>query len=138
MLKKDWLQELTKYLEQRTDIVFAFLFGSQANGVATHRSDVDIAVYFSPTVRYPIEFEMDFVYENEHKIWTDIEDIIGTDVDMVVLNRVSATVAAAALRGQPLVIKNIGLYLDFMSAVTDEADSFMDYIITDYREKYAL
>jgi hypothetical protein len=25
-----------------------------------------------------------------------------------------------------------------MSAVTDEADSFMDYIITDYREKYAL
>jgi hypothetical protein len=138
MLKKDWLHRLTQYLAQRDDIVFAFLFGSQAHGIATHRSDVDIAVYFSPKVRYPIEFEMDCVYENEHTLWSDMEDIIGTDADMIVLNRVSATIAAAALRGQPLIIKNVGVYLDFMSAVTDEADSFMDYIITDYREKYAL
>lgn len=57
---------------------------------------------------------------------------------MVVLNRVPSTVAAAALRGIPLVIKDNSLHLDFLTAVTDEADSFMDYIIKDYREKYTI
>jgi len=57
---------------------------------------------------------------------------------MIVLNRVPATVAAAALRGKPLIIKDSGLYLDFMIAVTDDADSFMDYIISDFKERYVI
>jgi len=137
MLEDHLLHRLTQYLKQRTDIAFAFLFGSQANGAATIRSDVDIAVYFFPNQRHPIEFESDLTYEGESALWADVEDIVKKEVDMVVLNRVPATVAAAALRGQALIIKEQGLYLDFMSAVTDEADSFMDYIIRDYRERYA-
>ncbi len=138
MPEKELLNKLTLYLDKRSDIAFAFLFGSHANGSATDRSDVDIAVYFYPAVRHPVEFEADCVYEGEDIIWANIENIAGKDVDMIVLNRVPATVAAAALRGQPLVIKDTGMYLDFMAAVTDEADSFMDYIITDYRERHAV
>ena len=138
MLEKDLLNKLTLYFEERSDIAFAFLFGSHANETATNRSDVDIAVYFYPAIRHPVEFETDGTYEGENIIWADIETIVSKDVDMIVLNRVPATVAAAALRGQLLVIKDSGLYLDFMTAVTDEADSFMDYIISDYQERYAV
>ena len=138
MLEKDLLSKLTRYFEKREDVAFAFLFGSQANGKATNRSDVDIAVYFYPAVRHPVEFETDGAYEGEDIVWVDIETIVNKDVDMVVLNRVPATVAAACLRGQSLVIKDNGLYLDFMTAVTDEADSFMDYIITDYEARHAV
>jgi len=138
MLEKDLLNKLTLYFEKRSDIAFAFLFGSHANGTATNRSDVDIAIYFYPVVRRPVEFEADGAYDGENVIWADIETIVGKDVDMIVLNRVPATVAAACLRGQPLMIKDNGLYLDFMTAVTDEADSFMDYIITDYEARYAV
>ena len=99
---------------------------------------MDIAVYFFPNQKHPIEFESDLTYEGESALWADVEGIVKKEVDMVVLNRVPATVAAAALRGQALIIKEQGLYLDFMSAVTDEADSFMDYIIRDYRERYAV
>jgi predicted nucleotidyltransferase len=138
MLEKDLLNKLISYLEKRPDIAFAFLFGSHSKGLATRRSDVDIAVYFYPAVRHPIEFEAGVFYEGENIIWENIEIIVERDVDMIVLNRVASTVAAAALRGMPLVIKDNSLYLDYMTAVTDEADSFMDYIITDYRERHAV
>ena len=46
MLEKDLLNKLTLYFEERSDIAFAFLFGSHANETATNRSDVDIAIYF--------------------------------------------------------------------------------------------
>ncbi|TSA38392.1 MAG: nucleotidyltransferase domain-containing protein [Porphyromonadaceae bacterium] len=138
MLGKDLLNKLTLYFEERSDISFAFLFGSHANGSATNRSDVDIAIYFYPVVRHPVEFETEGTYEDENIIWANIETIVSKEVDMIVLNKVPATVAAACLRGQPLMIKDSGLYLDFMTAVTDEADSFMDYIISDYQERYAV
>lgn len=138
MFEKDLLNKLISYLERRPDIAFAFLFGSLANGSATKRSDVDIAVYFYPAVRRPIEFEAGVFYEGENIIWENIETIVERDVDMIVLNRVPATVAAAALRGIHLIIKDNNLHLDFLTAVTDEADSFMDYIITDYQERHAV
>lgn len=138
MFKKDLLNKLISYFEKRPDIAFAFLFGSHAKGIATKRSDIDIAVYFYPGTLHPIEFEADVFYEGENIIWENIETIAERDVDLIVLNRVPSTVAAAALRGIPLIIKDNGLYLDFMTAVTDEADSFIDYIITDYRERHAI
>ena len=66
MLEKDLLNKLI-YFEERSDIAFAFLFGSHANETATNRSDVDIAVYFYPVIRHPVEFETDGTYEGENK-----------------------------------------------------------------------
>ena len=43
---------------------------------------------------------------------------------MLVLNRVSATVAASAIRGIPLAINDWGLYLDFMLFITSLAEDF--------------
>jgi uncharacterized protein len=123
---------LQDYFAQREDIAFAFLFGSQAKGTVSSLSDVDVAVYFFPAIRHPIEFEEQKVYPGEEQIWNDLERMLGKEVDLVVLNRVPATVASSALRGIPLLIKDWGLYLDFLLAVTDESEKIMSSVIGDY------
>ncbi len=127
--------ELRKYFKDRKDVAFAFLFGSQATGSATIRSDVDIAVYFYPEKRKPIEVEEEVFYDGEDKIWSDLERLLNKEVELLVLNRVPATVAASAIKGIPLAINDWGLYLDFMLVVTDIAEDFREFIITDYMER---
>lgn len=129
------IKPIKKYFENRKDVAFAFLFGSQAQGRATKLSDVDIAVYFYPENRHPVEYEEEVFYQGENEIWSDLETLLRREVELLVLNRVAASVAASAVRGIPLVINDWGLYLDFMLIITDEADDFMDYIINDYKER---
>ena len=135
VLGNNLLDAMKDYFRRRSDVAFAFLFGSQEKGYATDRSDADIAVYFVPRNRAPIEFESDFRYEGEDGIWTDMERLLGREVDLVVLNRAPAAVAAAALRGAGLAINDSSLHIDFLLAVTDEADRFMDLVIGDFRER---
>lgn len=129
------IDALKNYFHKRNDIAFAFLYGSQAKGKGTKLSDVDIAVYFYPKNRHPIEFEEEIYYESEDKIWLDLEQLLKKEVELLVLNRVPATIAASAIRGIPLVINDWGLYLDFMEVVTEVAEDFMNFVIKDYMEK---
>jgi len=124
-----------KYFESRKDVAFAFLFGSQSRDNATIRSDVDIAVYFYPEKKRPLEVEAEVFYEGEDRIWADLERLLNKEVDLLVLNRVPATVGASAIKGTPLTINDWGLYLDFMLVVTDIAEDFREFIITDYMER---
>jgi predicted nucleotidyltransferase len=55
-METNLIEKLKKYFKQRKDIAFAFLYGSQAKGGADKLSDVDVAVYFYPLERHPIEF----------------------------------------------------------------------------------
>jgi len=111
------------------------LYGSQTRGTATKLSDVDVAVYFYPPRRHPIEFQEEIYYKGENEIWTDLERFLKREVELLILNRVPATIAASAIRGIPLAIHDWGLYLDFMQVVTDEAEGFMDFMIKDYVER---
>ncbi|MCL4537901.1 MAG: nucleotidyltransferase domain-containing protein [Nitrospirae bacterium] len=138
MISDEQINLLNHYFKNRSDIAFAFLFGSQARGTATKLSDVDIAVYFYPEKRHPVEYEEEKYYEAEDEIWADIEQIVKKEVELLVLNRVSSTVAASAIRGIPLAINDWGIYLDFMEVITAEADDFMDFVITDYKERISL
>ena len=130
--------KLKHYFENRADIGFAFLYGSQAHGYATKLSDVDIAVYFYPQERHPIEYESENEYETEDKIWSDLERFLKKEVELLVLNRAAAIVAASAIKGMPLAINNWGLYLDFMLVITNVAIDFSELIINDYKERQAL
>jgi predicted nucleotidyltransferase len=132
------IDALKHYLENRGDIAFAFLFGSQAKGTATKLSDVDIAVYFSPAKRHPIEYEEEVFYKGEDEVWGDLEKLLKREIEMLVLNRVSASVAASAIRGSPLAINDWGLYLDFMEVITSEAEDFMAFYINDYAERHKI
>lgn len=129
---------LNQYFENRNDIAFAFLYGSQAHGYATRLSDVDIAVYFYPRERRPIEYESENNYDGEDEIWGDLERFLKKEVELLVLNRAAATVAASAIRGIPLAMNDWGLYLDFMLVITDVAIDFTELIINDYKERQAL
>ncbi|MCP5103839.1 MAG: nucleotidyltransferase domain-containing protein [bacterium] len=126
MLKDNLIEaELKKYFADRADVAFSFLYGSYARGTVHNGSDVDIAVYFYPDAKkYPVEYEEDIYYDTEDEIWADLEQLLGKEVELLVLNRVSASVSATAIRGIPLVVNDWNLYLDFMDVVTREAEDF--------------
>jgi predicted nucleotidyltransferase len=138
MITNNEKDALKQYFENRNDIAFAFLYGSQAHGYATRLSDVDIAVYFYPRERRPIEYESENNYDGEDEIWGDLERFLKKEVELLALNRAAATVAASAIRGIPLAINDWGLYLDFMLVITDVAIDFTELIINDYKERQAL
>lgn len=129
---------LKRYFQSRKDIAFAFLFGSQAKGNATKLSDVDIAVYFYPKRRHPVEYEEEIFYDDEDKIWAGLERLLNKEVELLILNRVSASIAASAIRGIPLAINDWGLYLDFMDVVTREAEDFRELLFKDFLERMKL
>lgn len=135
MLTDSDIETLKDYFETRKDIAFAFLFGSQARGTATKISDVDIAVYFYPEKRHPIEYEEEVFYPTEDEIWAGVERTLKREIEMLILNRVSASVAASAIRGIPLAINDWGLYLDFMEVITREAEDFREMLFTDFLER---
>ena len=129
------IERLKEYFSGRKEVAFAFLYGSQAIGNATKLSDVDIAVYFYPQKKHPIEYEEEAFYPTEDEIWSDLERILKREVELLVLNRVSASVAASAIRGIPLVINDWSLYLDFMLIITGIAEDFAEFVIRDYQER---
>jgi predicted nucleotidyltransferase len=121
-LSDDTVQELKKYFISRPDICFAFLFGSYAYGKAGVPSDVDIAVYFYPKGKRIEWEEADYWNSSMLKLWVEIEDIVGIDVDLVILNLVNSLVASSAIRGRPFVIKNDDIFLRFSSIVDEEVE----------------
>jgi len=132
------IDALKHYFESRRDVAFAFLFGSEAKGTAISLSDIDIAVYFYPAKRHPIEYEEEVFYDGEGALWGDLEKLLKGEVELLVLNRVSATVAASAIRGKPLAVNHWGLYLDFMEVVTEVAEDYREMIFRDFLERMKL
>ena len=132
------LERLKAYLATRQEVAFSFLYGSHAKGTATRRSDVDVAVYFYPRERHPVEIEEEVFYPAESEIWGDLERLLGKEVELLVLNRVAATVAMSAVKGVPLLMRDWNLYLDFFENVTDIAEEFAGFIISQYEERAAI
>lgn len=134
----DIVKALKDYFEKREDIVMAFLFGSYAKGVFHKESDVDVAIYFRPKTGYLEWEEYNLKYEEEDTIWLDIESLLKRNVDLVILNRAHSTIAQSAISGIPIVIKDRGLYLDFMLRVTREAEDFRQTIEEYWKIKEAI
>lgn len=81
IVKKD-LEYLAELMEKRKDVILAYLFGSQAvsEKVQSQSSDIDIAVFFSPSpsLRELLRFR------------SDLTRLLKTDrVDLVSLNEAS-------------------------------------------------
>lgn len=129
------LRLLQPYFEKREDIIMAFLFGSWASNRGCKESDVDIAVYFKPKTGR-LEWEaFDIRYEGESAMWLDVEKILGKEVDLLILNRAASSIADSAISAVPIVIKDRGLYLDFMIRVTSEAIDFREFVEEYWRLK---
>ena len=130
------LRDLKQYFSERDDIAFAFLFGSAAQGKIRRDGDIDIAVYFWP--EKGLEWEnVGKRYAGENRIALDLERLLKKEVDLVVLNRAKAIVADGAIRrGKPIVVKDRGLFLEFLCLISDEAEQVRDRIETTYRGRY--
>ncbi|MGR3177052.1 MAG: type VII toxin-antitoxin system MntA family adenylyltransferase antitoxin [Candidatus Anammoxibacter sp.] len=120
-------EKLQIYFTERDDISLVFLFGSWANSWECADSDIDIAIYFKPEEKVMEWESSNFRSDAEHAIWLDVERIIGKEIDLLVLNRATPTIAEAALRGIPILIKDHNLYLDFLLRITFEAIDFRQW-----------
>ena len=75
---KDLIPKAVAYLQSRSDVRFAYLFGSLGRGKILPLSDIDIAVY--------LEGHKDF-HRKKIEILGALVDLLNTDeIDLVVLN----------------------------------------------------
>jgi hypothetical protein len=76
--------------------------------------------------------------KGEKKVLLVFHEFFLKEVELLVLNRAPATVAASAIRGVPLAINDWRLYPRFMGIITYVAEDFSEFIINDYKEKHGL
>ncbi|MFH1617115.1 MAG: nucleotidyltransferase domain-containing protein [Candidatus Margulisiibacteriota bacterium] len=119
---------LKQYFEKRKDIILAFLFGSQAKERARKESDFDIAIWPASGM------SMDEI----NKVWSELEDLLRSSVDLIILNTARPTIAWAALRGKPLLIRDKKLFIKAMLRISDEAEDMQDFAIDLFRLRQKL
>ncbi len=90
--------KLQAALDDRPEVLFAYLFGSAASGITHGRSDVDVAVYISAA-----SITGSDANKMLHDLWIGIYGelvrILGRDdVDLVILNRTSPLLAERVAR----------------------------------------
>lgn len=105
-------ERLRAYFARQGSVLHAFLFGSHAAGRAMAESDLDIGLILTDRA-------------DEQRLWGEVSEICGTDVDLVVLNDAPATLVSAVLKtGVMLAMRDRGMYLDLLLAATGEAEDF--------------
>jgi len=94
---KEKVQKAGHYLRARQDVVFAYLFGSVAQGRETHLSDIDIAVYLK---------DQEFA-DKRMEILGDLIDILKTDkLDLVILNTAPLSLKMKIVQTKKLLADN--------------------------------
>jgi len=127
-LSSEQIDMLKEYFGQDDRVLMAFLFGSCVKGRAGLDSDVDVAVYLKHHESALPEEEAQRFSKTAQDIWTNLERMIGREVDLVVLNDAAPTVVVSALQGLPITIKDRDLYLDFLLRSTAEAADFREWV----------
>jgi predicted nucleotidyltransferase len=107
------VKKLEKSLSTHSDIVLVFLFGSYVRGDMTSLSDMDIAIFFTGTI--------DFYRINDLR--EDISEMLGVEVDIVVLNNASPVIKMQVLKkGTLLINKDQQAYNEFFVNTVKEYD----------------
>lgn len=118
MDKQAITQKLQQYFALQEGVLLAFLFGSWDKNRTLSESDVDVAIW----LRDP------YTKEEMNRIWRDLESLLQIPVDLLLFNQASPTIAWAALRGTPLLIRDQGFYLEYMLETSREAEDFQDFL----------
>ena len=109
------LDKLRAELDKNKNVIFALIFGSFANGKINVKSDLDIAIYY----KNPPE-GMDKL-----KVINGLAEIVGRDVDLVVLNHASAFLRHQILKKCiRLLIKDQKQYQIFRVTTMDDYDEY--------------
>jgi hypothetical protein len=103
VLRDDELHQLRPLFEANSRILAAFVFGSQVDGYATPRSDVDLAILFDGSV--PLKEQL--------AIQSRATEILGKDVDPLSISNAPLLLRHRAIRGRllferdPLAVANL-------------------------------
>lgn len=127
---------LTPLLKQNEDVLFAYIFGSQAKGTAHPRSDVDVAVYCADIPPDP-EGGVRAV-ERQIALSLAIEQAVGKPTDVVVLNRASLDLRQNVLtHGELLFSKHPAILAKFKQTQLQQYQDFimLEPIFRRYRKK---
>lgn len=122
--KEDLIAKLAPAISAKPEIIFAYLFGSVAKGTASHKSDVDVAVFLDPSVELN---EEGFGYLSI--LTEELSALLGTRVDVVILNSAKIVLKHQVLKSGLLIYtksnearrtfheRTIREYLDFKPAL---------------------
>ena len=118
-MTEDMLTCLKKALAAREEVIWAYLFGSRARGLAGPGSDWDVAVWFA-------RMEAFARLTSRLDLQSHLADILGAPVDLVDLNEASPLLCHEVLRGRIVLVdkdpvaraiwelKATGEYLDWL------------------------
>jgi predicted nucleotidyltransferase len=136
MTSTEIIDKIKNYCLKRDDITMAFLIGSIARGTMREESDIDIAVYFSSD-RIEME-DSDNLHEGqEDEVHAELTRLLNLEIDLIVLNRAPAYICDEAVRkGMPIIIKDHGVYIDYLLRVSDEAEFYRNNIEDIYEMRY--
>jgi len=102
-------------LDKDPNVRFALIFGSHARGRARIGSDLDLAVYF---YRPPVGLD-------HLDLLSELSDLSGREVDLVVLNRASALLRHQVLKNRiPFCIKERSAYTRFREKAMADYDTY--------------
>lgn len=119
------INQLKSYFHSLEDISFVFLFGSWASGRTVKESDVDIAIYF----------KNEYSFERTKEIWSDLEDLLKKDIDLIILNTSPPLIGYSAIRGKAILIKDYESYLYYMLRISQEAEDFSKFLLDMWKLK---
>jgi hypothetical protein len=122
------INQLKSYFQSLEDISFVFLFGSCASGRTFKESDVDIAIYFKD----------EYSFERVKNIWSDLEDLLKKDIDLITLNTAPPLIGYSAIRGKAIVVNDYAIYLDYMLRISQEAEDFSEFLLDMWKLKEKL
>lgn len=107
------IKKLLEYLPLQQNILLAFVFGSFASRDVTSMSDLDIALLF--------ERKVDF--SGVGSMREELADLLGIDVDIVVLNTAAPVIKMQVLKkGRLLHVKERRAYNEFFVTTVKEYD----------------
>lgn len=122
------LTALKEVMEAEEDVLFAYLYGSYACGVALSESDIDIAVYLDPS-------DMKEYLEKERRILSALIGKIRTDrIDLRILNVMPLILQYRVFKeGIPILIKDEQTRVDFETGVMNRFFELKPYL-DEYKE----
>lgn len=116
---------LREYFARHPEVTATYLFGSQARGRATEKSDVDVAILLKPS----FDLQEHFMYRIERMV--ELELLCRRSVDLVILNH-----ASLVLRNQVLRYGQMVYETDHRQRVAFEVQSRQAYY--DFKPTLAL
>jgi len=124
------IKDIKEYLYNRDEVVFAYLYGSMAQGKENKLSDIDIAVYIDESKKPD---SGTFGYRSE--LITEVQSLVKREVDLVILSEVSLLLAVNILKnGKLLFTKSEKLRIKFHKNIMRK---YLDFIPNyNLQEKY--